>query len=258
VRARSSSQAIACRVSQICWAQHVYSITSTGGGEVTTARVRRVGAMFDRIADRYDLMNRLMTAGLDGRWRRGAVSALGLRAGDRALDLGCGTGDLAAAMRRAGAAVVGVDVAGAMLRRGVVKEPSLVPVLADARHLPFRDSAFDAVGTAFTVRNVPDLPTALAEVRRVLRPGGRFAVLDLTRPEPSTAARLFRLYTDRMIPLAGGLISGDFAAYRYLAASVRSFVSGQELRAAVLDAGFARVSLRRLAPGEVTLLLANT
>lgn len=226
--------------------------------------------MFDRIAGRYDLMNRLMTAGLDGRWRRAAVAALGLRPGDRVLDLGCGTGDLAVDLLRAFrgnqavlanvrgiGGVVGVDVAPAMLRRGAAKAAGLAPVLADARRLPFGDRTFDAAGTAFTVRNVPDLPAALREVRRVLRPGGRFAVLDLTRPRPSPATRLFRLYTDRLIPLVGGLVSGDRAAYRYLPASVERFLSAEELRTALEAAGFARVSLRRLAPGEVTLALAN-
>jgi len=222
------------------------------------ARTPQIAAMFDRIAARYDLMNRLMTAGMDGRWRRATVQALGLRPGDRVLDLGSGTGDLAVELLRAGAGrVVGADVAAVMLRRGAAKAQEMAPVLADGQRLPFRDGAFDAAATAFTLRNIPDLPAALAEVRRVLRPGGRFAALDLTRPRPTPAARLFRLYTDRLLPLLGGAVSGDAAAYRYLPASVARFLSAAELRQALLDAGFARASARRLAPGEVTLLLAN-
>jgi len=222
------------------------------------ARSLLVASMFDRIAGRYDLMNRLMTGGMDGRWRRLAVEALALRPGDRVLDLGCGTGDLALALLRSGAAqVVGADIAPAMLRLGAGKAPAMAPVLADAQRLPFRDAAFDAAGTAFTVRNVPDLPAALAEVRRLLRPGGRFVVLDLTRPHDSPRARLFRLYTDRLLPLVGAAVSGDRAAYRYLPASVQRFLSAGELRAALLDAGFARASTQRLALGEVTLLIAN-
>jgi len=230
-------------------------------GKVTRrADTGQIATMFDRIAARYDLVNRLMTAGMDGRWRRETVAALALRPGrqDIVLDLGCGTGDLALGLQSAGArSVVGADPAAAMLKIGVKKAPRLAPVLADAQRLPFRDGAFDAVGTAFTVRNIEALPFALAEVRRVLRPGGRFAILDLTRPRPTLLARLFRLYTGRVLPVLGGLVSGDAAAYRYLPASVERFLSAEELRTALLEAGFARVSTRRLAPGEVSLMLAN-
>ena len=210
--------------------------------------------MFNRIAGRYDLMNRLMTGGLDGRWRRMTVAAMRLQPGDRALDLGCGTGDLARDMLSAGAAeVVGVDIAAAMLAVGQRKLPALDAVLADGRQLPFADECFAAAGTAFTARNIPDLGLALHEVWRVLRPGGRLVILDLTRPPASFTARLFRLHTDVMVPRLGALVGGDAAAYRYLPQSVQRFLSAGELRESLLAAGFARAAVRRLAPGEVTV-----
>src|SRR5215210_3831740 len=137
--------------------------------------------MFDRIAPVYDAMNLLMTAGLDRRWRR-QTSAAVVRPGDRVLDVCCGTGDLALAAERAGGAVTAVDFSESMLARARRKSDSVTWVHADVTALPFEGETFDAATVGFGIRNVPDAETGLAELARVLRPGGRLACLDLTRP----------------------------------------------------------------------------
>jgi demethylmenaquinone methyltransferase/2-methoxy-6-polyprenyl-1,4-benzoquinol methylase len=215
----------------------------------------RVSAMFDAIAGRYDLMNRLMSAGQDGRWRRVAVEALGTLPPGPLLDVGVGTGDLALALRRrfSGRAIVGVDLSRGMMRVAEQKGGSLRLAEADVLHLPVADRTFAGVGTAFTVRNVADLSAALREVRRVLVPGGRFVCLEITRPRGGALARIFNLYFHEAVPRVGGLIAGSPSAYRYLPASVDRFVSGGELAAAMCAAGFANVRMRRFWPGAVTL-----
>ncbi len=224
------------------------------------ARARAVGAMFDAIARRYDLLNRLMSAGQDVRWRRLAVAALTDLPPGPLLDLGTGTGDLALALRRAlpDRAVLGLDLSAGMLRVGCAKLAArgvqgVHLVRGDVLRLPFPDAAFAGAATAFTLRNVADLGAALREVRRVLRPGGAFVCLEITRPRPGPLAMLFGLYFQRLVPVAGGLISGRPAAYRYLPDSVERFVSGEELAAAMGAAGFREVRMHRFWPGAVTL-----
>jgi demethylmenaquinone methyltransferase/2-methoxy-6-polyprenyl-1,4-benzoquinol methylase len=181
--------------------------------------------MFDRIAPVYDAMNRSMTAGLDRRWRRLTAKAV-VRPGDRVLDACCGTGDLAFACARAGAGeVVGVDFSERMLerarRKSLVTQCHLEWVNADVLALPFEDGSFDGVTVGFGVRNVEDLERGLRELRRVLRPGGRLGILEITRPR-GVLALFYRLWFDGLIPLAGKLVRCG-AAYTYLPASVRRF-----------------------------------
>jgi demethylmenaquinone methyltransferase / 2-methoxy-6-polyprenyl-1,4-benzoquinol methylase len=210
-----------------------------------------VRGMFDRIAPVYDLMNRAMTMGLDQRWRRLAVREA-VRPGDRVLDACCGTGDLALAARAAGAGeVVGLDFSGPMLERARRKAPELEWVQGDLLALPFDDGSFDVATVGFGIRNVEDLEAGLRELARVLRPGGKLAVLEITRPT-GLLRPFFRLWFDVLIPLAGKLLPGG-KAYTYLPASVRRFPGPDDLAAVFRQAGLRGVTYRLLAGGIVAL-----
>jgi demethylmenaquinone methyltransferase / 2-methoxy-6-polyprenyl-1,4-benzoquinol methylase len=217
-------------------------------GRLPAEGVRR---MFDRIAPVYDVMNRVMTAGLDQRWRRATVREA-VRPGDRVLDACCGTGDLAVVARKAGAgSVVGVDFSERMLERARRKAPDLEWAQADVLALPFEDGRFDSAVVGFGVRNVEDLEAAIRELRRVLRPGGRLGILEITKPR-GPLAPFYRLWFDRIVPLLGRLLPGG-AAYTYLPASVRRFPGPEELAELLGACGFEGVKFRRFAGGIVAL-----
>ena len=216
-------------------------------GTLPSEGVRR---MFDRIAPVYDAMNRLMTAGLDRRWRRITVERV-VRPGDRVLDACCGTGDLALAAARRGAAVTGLDFSERMLERAHAKGPSIEWVRGDVLSLPFAESSFDAVTVGFGVRNVDDLEACVRELRRVLRPGGRLGILEITQPA-GVLAPFYRLWFDRLIPALGRVLPGG-AAYTYLPASVRRFPAPAELAALLEGNAFADVRFERFAGGIVAL-----
>ena len=217
--------------------------------------------MFGRIARRYDLMNTLMTGGLDDAWRRHAVRAAHPPRDGRALDVGTGTAKLALALARAMPAgrVVGVDVAEPMLRqvrRTARRDPAigrLQLALADALALPFPDGAFDCATTAFMIRNVADVGGAFAELRRVVRPGGRIVCLELTQPRAPLWGTVFDLYFARVVPLVGNLVAGDAGAYAYLPESVAAFLRPDLLASEMANAGLRGVRWRRLGFGAVTL-----
>jgi demethylmenaquinone methyltransferase/2-methoxy-6-polyprenyl-1,4-benzoquinol methylase len=214
-----------------------------------------VRGMFDRIAPVYDLMNRAMTMGLDQRWRRLAVRE-SVRPGDRVLDACCGTGDLALAARAAGAAeVVGLDFSEPMLERARRKAPELEWVQGDLLALPFPDASFDVATCGFGIRNVEELEAGLRELARVVRPGGKLAVLEITRPT-GLLRPFFRLWFDVLIPLAGKVLPGG-KAYTYLPASVRRFPGPEDLAALFRQAGLADVRYRLLAGGIVALHVAE-
>ena len=214
-----------------------------------------VRSMFDRIAPVYDAMNHLMTAGLDRRWRRLTAESV-VRHGDSVLDACCGTGDLAVADLRAGAGrVVGLDFSEAMLERARRKSPTVDWVEGDVLALPFEPSSFDAATVGFGVRNVEDLEAGLRELRRVLRPGGRLGVLEITRPK-GFLRPFFRLWFDVLVPLAGRVLPGG-EAYTYLPASVRRFPGPEDLAAALGRSGFRSVRFRLLAGGIVALHVAE-
>jgi demethylmenaquinone methyltransferase/2-methoxy-6-polyprenyl-1,4-benzoquinol methylase len=206
--------------------------------------------MFDRIAPVYDAMNRVMTAGLDRRWRRLAAEAV-VRPGDRVLDACCGTGDLALAAERAGGRVTGLDFSEPMLARARRKSSSVDWVHGDLLAPPFRDGSFEAVTVGFGVRNVADLGRGFRELARVLVPGGRVACLEITRPT-GPLRPFFRLWFDGVVPLLGKVLPGG-AAYTYLPASVRRFPGPADLAAVMREAGFERVEWRLLAGGIVAL-----
>lgn len=228
-------------------------------------RARAVGAMFERIAPRYDLLNRLMSLGFDRSWRRLAVEAAELGSGTLALDAGAGTADLSLALARRGVSprVIGIDLSAAMLSEGRHKiaearlEARIDLLQSDVTQLPFADATFGCVSTAFMVRNLADLPAALTELRRVLSDGGRLVILEITRPHVGPVGAAFSLYFRRVVPLIGGLISGDRAAYRYLPASVDRFLTAEELAEALRRSGFRAVRFRRLGPGPVALHTAT-
>jgi demethylmenaquinone methyltransferase / 2-methoxy-6-polyprenyl-1,4-benzoquinol methylase len=220
---------------------------SVRGGTLSPDGVR---TMFDRIAPVYDVMNRAMTLGLDRRWRRLAAEAA-VRPGDRVLDAACGTGDLALAGVAAGGRMTGLDFSERMLERAQQKAPELEWIRGDVLALPFADGSFDAVTIGFGIRNVADLEAGLRELARVLRPGGRLAVLEITRPT-GLLRPFFRLWFDVLVPLAGKVLPGG-AAYTYLPASVRRFPGPDDLAAALARAGFEHVSYRLLAGGIVAL-----
>ena len=220
---------------------------SVESGVLTPDAVRQ---MFDRIAPVYDVMNRVMTAGLDLRWRRLAAEAV-VRPGDRALDACCGTGDLAVACARRGGVVTGLDFSPAMLERARRKLPSATWVEGDLLALPFEAGSFEAATVGFGVRNVADLRKGLAELRRVLVPDGRVAVLEITQPS-GVLAPFYRLWFDRIVPLLGKLLKGG-TAYTYLPASVRRFPGPDELAGLMESVGFSDVSYRTFAGGIVAL-----
>ena len=206
--------------------------------------------MFDRIAPVYDAMNRLMTAGLDQRWRRITAEAA-VHPGDCVLDACCGTGDLALAALSAGGRVTGLDFSERMLDRAHRKSSDVDWVRGDALALPFADASFDAVTVGFGMRNLEDLGRGLHEFHRVLRPGGRLAVLEITRPR-GLLALFYRLWFDGLVPLAGRALPGG-AAYTYLPASVRRFPGPSELAEGMRQAGFDPVAYRLFAGGIVAL-----
>ena len=220
---------------------------SVGTGTLPAEGVR---TMFDRIAPVYDAMNHLMTAGLDRRWRRVTAEAV-VSPGDRVLDACCGTGDLAVACVRAGGRVTGLDFSERMLERARAKSGAVEWVQGDALALPFEDGSFDAATVGFGVRNLEGLERGLAELGRVLRPGGRLGVLEITRPR-GTLAPFYRLWFERGVPVVGRVVSGS-SAYTYLPASVRRFPGPEELAGLLREAGFGEVRYRLFARGIVAL-----
>lgn len=220
-------------------------------------RAAYVQEMFDRIAGRYNLMNRLMTFGQDVRWRRFVVRQARLQPGDKLLDLATGTGDIAfEALRQ----VPGVGAVGGDFSLGMMLVGQNLPFGAqvqwnqsDALNLPFPDATFDAVTSGYLMRNVIDIPRALAEQRRVLKPGGCIVVLD-TSPPPNNLLRPFiEIHLRYVIPLLGRLISGNADAYQYLPESTQKFKTPDELAALMREAGFQDVSYQRFMFGTMAV-----
>lgn len=224
-------------------------------GELPALAEKRsaVRAMFDRIAPGYDRMNRLMTAGMDQRWRRLALSAIGVGRGDLVLDLACGTGDLSEQARALGARVIGLDFAGEMLRGARARGIDARFVQADGAALPIASGSAQALTCGFALRNFVSLPEIFAEAARVLAPGGRIALLEVDRPANPVVRAGHSLYFDRVVPVIGALLA-DRAAYAYLPKSTAYLPPEPELLGILRHAGFERVNKRAFLFGAVQLI----
>jgi demethylmenaquinone methyltransferase/2-methoxy-6-polyprenyl-1,4-benzoquinol methylase len=226
----------------------------------------RIAGMFDAIAPRYDLLNHLLSGGLDLRWRARAVRSLALRGGETVLDLCTGTADLAiaSATASAGAAsVVGVDFSGQMLRLGQAKlmqrglASRIRLVQGDAMRIPLAACSVDAATVAFGIRNVEEPQAAFADVFRVLRPGGRFAILEFSVPRIPGVRQAYLAYFRHVLPRIGSLVSGHSSAYTYLPASVGSFPTPEAVTASLAATGFSQVNADSLSLGIVYLYSAS-
>jgi len=215
-----------------------------------------VRSMFDRIAPRYDALNRILTGGLDQRWRRQSLRATGVGPGDLVLDLACGTGDLAERCVARGARVIGADFAREMLRGARRRAVAADFVQGDAECLPLSDASVDVVTCGFALRNFGSLDRAFAEIGRVLRPGGRIALLDVDRPRSRAIAFLHSLHFDHLVPFVGGLLS-DRQAYRYLPESTAYLPAPDEMRALLEKQGLVDVAQRRFLFGTAQLWLGR-
>ena len=223
-------------------------------------------AMFDRIARRYDVANRLLSLRRDVVWRRRLSRALPLRDGLAVLDLATGTADVLVELRRAGGPVrsaVGLDVAGGMLavgQRKLAQRGGAGPcrlVRGDAAHPPFGPATFDAVTIAFGIRNMPDVPAVLDAIHQVLKPEGRALILEFSLPAARAVRALYRAYLRHVLPRLGGLVAGDTEAYRYLNRSIEAFPHGEAFCQMLTTAGFANVSATPLTGGVATLYAAD-
>jgi len=223
-------------------------------------RAAAVRGMFSAIAPRYDLMNRLMTAGMDISWRKEVIRRAALCPSDHLLDLGAGTGDLAreALHQQPACQVTAGDFTLNMMLVGKASYPAPRDWTgADALNLPFPAASFDALVSGFLMRNVVDLDQALCEQRRVLRPGGRLVCLDTTRPGRSLLSPFIRFHMRRIIPLLGTLLAGSKSAYTYLPETSERFLSAEELLARIQAAGFIRAGFRRVNFGTVAIHWAS-
>jgi len=209
--------------------------------------------MFDAIAPRYDLVNRLMTFGLDQAWRRSTISALALPAGSLLLDVACGTGDLSRLALHKGYRVIGADLSAGMLAANSTGTPLLQ---ADCSWLPFPGGTFDGLVCGYALRNFTDLAGALAETARVIRPGGRIALLEVDAPRSAFLRSGYDVWFNKVVPRLGGALS-DREAYEYLPRSVAYLPPTPVLRRMLADAGYSGVGIRPLAGGLSQLLFAT-
>jgi demethylmenaquinone methyltransferase/2-methoxy-6-polyprenyl-1,4-benzoquinol methylase len=212
----------------------------------------QVRAMFDRIAGVYDLMNGVMTAGLHHRWRARAADLASVGPGSRALDVATGTGDLAVELASRGAEVVGMDFSEKMLELARAKAPGIAFAAGDAQALAYDDASFDAATVGFGARNFGDLRLGLSEMARVVKPGGRVVVLEITTPSKPPLSTFFSLWFDRLVP-ALGKVAGNSEAYTYLPASVKRFPDAHGLGAILHDVGLRDVGWILTAGGIIAI-----
>jgi demethylmenaquinone methyltransferase/2-methoxy-6-polyprenyl-1,4-benzoquinol methylase len=241
-------------------------MTRSGPERRANEQARDVAAMFDKVAPRYDVLNRVLSGRRDIGWRRRAVALARLGPGEIALDVGVGTGDLSLDLLAASepsSRVVGVDLSEEMLSRARMRAaaralgPRFEARTADVHALPFADASFDRVVAAFAVRNFADMDDGLREMRRVLRPGGLAAILEFSTPPNPLVRAVSDLYVHRLVPRIAALLGGDPDAYRYLPASIARFPAAEGLAERLRAAGFSRVRFERLAFGVVAIHVAD-
>jgi ubiquinone/menaquinone biosynthesis methyltransferase len=218
---------------------------------------RYVRQLFATIADRYDLITRVLSYGQDARWKATLVSMAEVRAGERALDLACGTGDLAFAVAANGARAFGLDITHRMLQLAQAKSTAARFITGDMTSLPFRSASFDLVTTGYGLRNVPDLDTAIDEIARVLRPGGRLLSLDFNRPESAVIRAGYLAYLTGVGATLGWLLHRDPDTYRYIPASIRRYPGARGVADRMAPRGFSRVRIVPLLFGLMTLHVAE-
>ena len=218
------------------------------------AKARAVQGMFDAIARRYDLVNRVMTFGLDVAWRRRSVEAMALAPGSRVLDLACGTGDFCNELSRQGLVPFGLDFSFGMLASATTAAPL---AQADALRLPVRDGSADGITCGFALRNVTSIPSLFAECARVVRRGGRVASLETSEPSNPLLRLGYRVYARGIVPRVGALLSGEGTAYRYLPRSMAYLPPAGELVAMLRAAGFPDAERRTFLGGSAQLLVGT-
>ena len=231
--------------------------------ESPQAKRRYVRRLFTTIADRYDLITRLLSYGQDARWKRTLVQLARVKPGERALDLACGTGDIAFALADRGAQTIGLDITHRMVQLGRRRAGATANQLAvrfvtgDMTNLPFQSAAFDLVSTGYGLRNVPDLDAAIDEIARVLKPGGRLLSLDFNRPENAIVRGAYLSYLTGVGSILGWILHRDPDTYRYIPASIRRYPGAKGVADRMSGRGFSNVRIVPLLFGLMTLHLAD-
>ncbi len=219
---------------------------------------RYIRSMFDSIVPTYDLLNRILSGGIDNFWRRDLVRLLNGAGSKRTLDICCGTGDLTRQLVKGGGELFSLDFSFNMLKKGVEKGwLTGENISADAGRLPFKNISFDFLTIAFGIRNIPDVDNFLAESHRVLKPGGKLLILELTRPDNAFVRFFYNLYLTKILPFIGGLLSGKREAYGYLAGSISTFLDRGTLIERIKNAGFASVDFKRKTFGVATIYICG-
>ena len=231
-----------------------YEINNTDPGD----KKRYVRSMFDSIVPTYDLLNRVLSMGIDRTWRARLVRMAGSLAGKRVLDICCGTGDLTKELAASGADIHSLDFSFEMLKKGAAKGwlPG-VNISGDAGRLPFRNESFYCLTIAFGIRNIPDVDIFLSEALRVLEPGGRLLILELTRPENPVVRFFYNIYLTKILPFIGGVLSGKMEAYKYLAGSISTFLDRSTLIERIRAAGFSSADYTSLTFGTATIYVCT-
>lgn len=219
---------------------------------------KKVQEMFDNIADKYDFLNGLLSFALDDNWRRNAIRLANIKPNNKVLDLACGTGDMISQIQKQhpDAIIYGADFSVNMLHISQKKLGSIPFTAADAHNLPFKDNTFDRLTMAFGFRNVTDKAMGLSELYRVIKPGGKVCILELTRPENKLTSFFYKIYFMHLLPFIGGLFSSK-KAYKYLPDSVYKFPKRHEYRQLIEDAGFKNIHFKSLVFGAVTIAVMD-